>query len=86
MAASEQIPMAANTPTRPCRSTSRNDASAFKAARNLAAYAGIAPITHHSGTGAEHPALICLARRRCDVLFAMLRTKTHYQAPQAWAA
>ncbi|QFZ18558.1 IS110 family RNA-guided transposase [Saccharothrix syringae] len=26
-------------------------------------------------------ALICLARRRCDVLFAMLRTKTHYRHP-----
>lgn len=33
--------------------------------------------------GKKHnAALICLARRRCDVLFAMLRNKTHYQHPQ----
>jgi hypothetical protein len=32
--------------------------------------------------GKKHnAALICLARRRCDVLFAMLRTKTPYQPP-----
>ncbi|CAM01828.1 transposase [Saccharopolyspora erythraea NRRL 2338] len=32
--------------------------------------------------GKKHnAALICLARRRCDVLFAMLRDKTCYQAP-----
>jgi transposase len=100
------------------------DASAFKSSGHLAAYAGIAPVTHHSGSSirGEHPArsgnrklkrafflaafaslsdptsrtyydrkraegkkhnaaLICLARRRCDVLFAMLRTKTPYQPP-----
>jgi hypothetical protein len=27
-------------------------------------------------------ALICLARRRCDVLFAMLRNRPHYQHPE----
>src|SRR4051812_6142044 len=33
--------------------------------------------------GKKHnAALICLARRRCDVLFAMLRTKTHYRHPE----
>ncbi|MCP2254711.1 Transposase IS116/IS110/IS902 family protein, partial [Prauserella aidingensis] len=90
-----------------------------------AAYAGIAPVTHKSGSSikGEHPtragnrklkrafflaafasltdpvsrtyydkkraegkkhnaALICLARRRCDVLHAMLRNGTHYQPPQ----
>jgi transposase len=102
------------------------DASAFKSSAHLAAYAGIAPVTHRSGSSikGEHPAragnrklkrafflaafaalrdpasrayydrkraegkkhnaaLICLARRRCDVLYAMLRNKTLYQAPAA---
>jgi transposase len=105
------------------------DASAFKTAGHLAAYAGIAPVTHRSGSSirGEHPArsgnrklkrafflaafaslsdptsrayydrkraegkkhnaaLICLARRRCDVLFAMLRNKTPYQQPTPRAA
>jgi transposase len=105
------------------------DASAFTSSAHLAAYAGIAPVTRHSGTSirGEHPtrtgnrklkrafflaafaslsdpisrtyydrkrtegkkhnaALICLARRRCDVLFAMLRNKTLYQAPATHAA
>lgn len=105
------------------------DASAFKTSAHLAAYAGIAPVTHRSGTSirGEHPArtgnrklkrafflaafaalsdpvnrayydkkraegkkhnaaLICLARRRCDVLFAMLRDKTLYQEPTSRAA
>ena len=97
------------------------DGSAFKSAGHLA-FAGIAPVTHRSGTSirGEHPArsgnrklkralflsafaalhdptsrsyydrkraegkkhnaaLICLARRRRDVLFAMLKNKTLYQ-------
>ncbi|MCP2256307.1 Transposase [Prauserella aidingensis] len=101
------------------------DASHFASAAHLAAYAGIAPVTHKSGSSikGEHPtragnrklkrafflaafasltdpvsrtyydkkraegkkhnaALICLARRRCDVLHAMLRNGTHYQPPQ----
>jgi transposase len=101
------------------------DASAFKSFGHLAAYAGIAPVTHRSGSSikGEHPArtgnrklkrafflaafaalsdptsrayydrkraegkkhnaaLICLARRRCDVLFAMLRNRTYYQHPE----
>jgi transposase len=105
------------------------DASGFASAAHLAAYAGIAPVTHRSGASikGEHPArsgnrklkrafflsafaalsdptsrayyqrkrdegkkhnaaLICLARRRCDVLFAMLRNKTLYQTPVAQAA
>jgi transposase len=105
------------------------DASAFRTAGHLAAYAGIAPVTRHSGTsirgehrahagnrklkrafflaafaalsdptsrayydrkraeGKQHnAALICLARRRCDVLHAMLRTKTPYQPPTPHAA
>ncbi|WP_433223854.1 IS110 family transposase [Dactylosporangium sp. CS-047395] len=33
----------------------------------------------------HNAALICLARRRCDVLFAMLRDQTPYQARQAAA-
>ncbi|MGH4023971.1 MAG: IS110 family transposase [Pseudonocardiaceae bacterium] len=105
------------------------DASGFASSAHLAAYAGIAPVTHRSGTSikGEHPAragnrklkrafflaafaalrdptsrayyqrkrdegkkhnaaLICLARRRCDVLFAMLRTKTPYRHPQPTSA
>lgn len=105
------------------------DASAFKSSAHLAAYAGIAPTTHSSGSSikGEHPArtgnrklkrafflaafaalsdpvnrayydrkraegkkhnaaLICLARRRCDVLFAMLRNKTFYRPPAAQPA
>jgi transposase len=105
------------------------DASAFKSAAQLAAYAGIAPVTRRSGSSirGEHPAragnrrlkralflaafaalsdptsrayyqrkrdegkkhnaaLICLARRRCDVLYAMLRDKAPYRTPQPNAA
>ncbi|MEU1956061.1 IS110 family transposase [Nocardia rhamnosiphila] len=100
------------------------DATAFASAGHLASYAGIAPITHRSGSSirGEHPArsgnhklkravflsafaalhdpasrayydrkraegkrhnaaLICLARRRCDVLYAMLRNKQPYRIP-----
>ncbi len=99
------------------------DGTAFATAGHLASYAGIAPITHRSGSSirGEHPArsgnhklkralflsafaalhdpasrayytrkraegkkhnaaLICLARRRCDVLYAMLHSKQPYQA------
>ncbi|MFQ6226530.1 IS110 family transposase [Nocardia sp. NPDC002869] len=105
------------------------DGSSFASAGHLAAYAGIAPVTHRSGSSirGEHPArsgnhklkralflsafaalhdptsrayydrkrsegkkhnaaLICLARRRCDVLFAMLKTKQPYRTPAAAAA
>jgi transposase len=105
------------------------DASSFASSAHLAAYAGIAPVTHRSGSSikGEHPArsgnrklkrafflaafaalrdptsrtyyqrkrdegkkhnaaLICLARCRCDVLFAMLRTKTPYRHPEPASA
>lgn len=105
------------------------DGSAFASAAHLAAYAGIAPVTHRSGSSirGEHPArsgnrklkralflsafaalhdptsrayydrkraegkkhnaaLICLARRRCDVLYAMLKNRTFYRTPTAAAA
>jgi len=105
------------------------DGSGFPSAAHLAAYAGIAPVTHRSGTSirGEHPArfgnrklkralflsafaalhdpasrayydrkraegkkhnaaLICLARRRCDVLHAMLRNRELYRAPAGSAA
>jgi len=98
------------------------DVTAFLTSGDLAAYAGLAPVTRRSGTSirGEHPprggnkllkprsscpcsrprptrsagptttgnaprarkhnaALICLARRRVDVLHAMLRTRTPYQ-------
>ncbi|WP_405160755.1 IS110 family transposase [Nocardia sp. NBC_01499] len=105
------------------------DGSAFATAGHLASYAGIAPVTHRSGSSirGEHPArsgnhklkralflsafaalhdpasrayytrkrdegkkhnaaLICLARRRCDVLYAMLKTKELYRDPIVKAA
>lgn len=105
------------------------DGSAFKSSGHLAAYAGIEPVTHRSGSSirGEHPArsgnsklkralflsafaalhdstsrsyydhkraegkkhnaaLICLARRRCDVLHAMLKNKTRYQPSSAAVA
>lgn len=105
------------------------DGSAFASAAHLAAYAGIAPVTHRSGTSirGEHPtrsgnrklkralflsafaalhdptsrayydrkrsegkkhnaALICLARRRCDVLYAMLRDRKPYRPPHTQQA
>lgn len=106
------------------------DASSFKTAGHVAAYAGIAPFTRRSGTsirgefparsgnkqlknalfrsawiaschdplskayydrkraqGKKHnAAVICLARRRCDVIFAMLKNGTLYQAETPEAA
>lgn len=103
------------------------DASTFPTAGHLAAYAGLAPVTRHSGTsirgefparsgnkhlkralflsafaalrfdpssrayydrkraeGKKHnAALICLARRRCDVLFAILRNAEPYRPTAA---
>jgi transposase len=50
------------------------DGTGFANGSKLAAYAGLAPVTRQSGTS-----LICLARRRCDVILAMLRTGQHYQ-------
>ena len=106
------------------------DGSSFPTAGHLAAYAGLAPVTHRSGISirGEHPArsgnkhlkrafflsafaalradpnsrayydrkrakgkkhnaaLICLARRRCDVIHAMLRNRQPYQPRTAAAA
>ena len=106
------------------------DGSSFPTAGHLAAYAGLAPVTHRSGISirGEHPArsgnkhhkrafflsafaalradpisrahydrkraegkkhnaaLICLARRRCDVIHAMLRNHQPYQPRTAAAA
>lgn len=105
------------------------DGSAFKTPGHLAAYAGIAPVTHRSGSsirgefparsgnhklkralflssfaalhdpasrayydrkraeGKKHnAALICLSRRRCDVLFAMLRNGEPYRGQPPAAA
>jgi transposase len=104
------------------------DASAFRSAAHLAAYAGLAPVTRRSGStvrgetrsrrgnralrdtlylsafaslrdpasrayydrkraeGKRHAAaLLCLARRRVDVLYAMIITRTPYR-PQAAAS
>lgn len=105
------------------------DASGFASAGHLAAYAGIAPVTHRSGSSirGEHPArsgnhklkralflsafaalhdpasrayydrkraegkkhnaaLICLARRRCDVIYAMLKSGQPYKDSRPAAA
>ncbi|MGW4720932.1 IS110 family transposase [Nocardia sp. NPDC004260] len=105
------------------------DGAGFASAGHLAAYAGIAPVTHRSGSSirGEHPArsgnhklkralflsafaalhdpasrayydrkraegkkhnaaLICLARRRCDVLYAMLKHGELYRSPTTSAA
>jgi transposase len=72
------------------------DASRFPTAGHLAAYAGLAPATRSSGSSirGEHPAqrgnkqlkrallasITCLARRRIDVHYAMLRDGTLHQA------
>ncbi|GIJ29441.1 hypothetical protein Vqi01_46030 [Micromonospora qiuiae] len=64
----------------------------LKRALFLAAFAALADPTSRAyydrkrAEGKEHnAALICLARRRVDVLFAMLRTKTTYQPRPAAA-
>lgn len=65
----------------------------LKRAMFLAAFAALADPTsraYYDRKKAEHKrhnaALICLARRRCDVLHAMLRTGALYQPPTATAA
>jgi transposase len=62
----------------------------LKRAFFLAAFAALSDPTSRAyyqrkrDQGKKHnAALICLARRRCDVLFAMLRNKTHYRHPEA---
>jgi hypothetical protein len=60
-----------------------------QAACRLAALSDPASRAYYDRKRAEgknhNAALICLARRRCDVLYAMLRNKTLYQpvTPQA---
>ncbi|RPE37327.1 transposase IS116/IS110/IS902 family protein [Streptomyces sp. Ag109_O5-1] len=56
----------------------------------LAAFAALSDPTSRTyydrkrAEGKKHnAALICLARRRCDVLYAMLRNGTHYRHPEA---
>ena len=65
----------------------------LKLAFFLAAFASLADPTSRTyydrkrAEGKNHnTALICLARRRCDVLYAMLRNKTHYKTPDVTAA
>ena len=61
----------------------------LKRAFFLAAFAALSDPTSRAyyqrkrDQGKKHNAtLICLARRRCDVLFAMLRNKTPYRHPE----
>ena len=61
----------------------------LKRAFFLAAFAALRDPTSRTyyqrkrNEGKKHnAALICLARRRCDVLYAMLRNKTYYQHPE----
>ena len=61
----------------------------LKRAFFLAAFAALSDPTSRTyynkkrAEGKKHnAALICLARRRCDVLYAMLRNGTHYRHPQ----
>ncbi|ROP41601.1 IS110 family transposase [Saccharothrix texasensis] len=61
----------------------------LKRAFFLAAFAALSDPTSRAyyqrkrDQGKKHnAALICLARRRCDVLFAMLRHKTYYRHPE----
>ncbi|WP_027935924.1 IS110 family transposase [Amycolatopsis sp. ATCC 39116] len=60
----------------------------LKRAFFLAAFAALSDPTSRAyyqrkrAEGKKHnAALICLARRRCDVIYAMLRNKTHYRHP-----
>ena len=63
--------------------------SQLKRAFFLAAFASLSDPTSRTyyerkrAEGQKHnAALICLARRRCDVLYAMLRNGTHYRHPE----
>jgi transposase len=65
----------------------------LKRAFFLAAFAALADPTSRTyydrkrAEGKKHnAALICLARRRCDVIYAMLRDKAHYRTPEAATA
>jgi transposase len=72
---------------------SRGGNKNLKRAMFLAAFAALQDPTSRTyydrkrAQGKRHnAALICLARRRCDVLYAMLRDGTTYQAPTSVAA
>ena len=61
----------------------------LKRAFFLAAFASLSDPTSRTyydrkrAEGKKHnAALICLARRRCDVLYTMLRNGTHYRHPE----
>ena len=61
---------------------------ALKSALFLSAFASLADPTSRAyydrkrAQGKKHnAALICLSRRRCDVLFAMLKNRDPYRAP-----
>ena len=73
----------------PARGGNKN----LKRAMFLAAFAALSDPTSRAyydrkrAQGKKHnAAMICLARRRCDVIYAMLRDGTPYQAPAATAA
>ena len=59
--------------------------SRFPSPDRLAAAAGLAPVLKQSGKR-HHQAVIALARRRVDVLYAILRTRTPYRLNHASAA
>ncbi|GAB3445018.1 hypothetical protein GCM10027570_14840 [Streptomonospora sediminis] len=72
---------------------SRRGNKQLKRALFLAAFASLAHPPSQAyydrkiAQGKHHnQALLCLARRRCDVLFAMLRDGMSYQPPHAQAA
>uniref|UniRef100_UPI000365EF81 IS110 family transposase n=1 Tax=Actinoalloteichus spitiensis TaxID=252394 RepID=UPI000365EF81 len=74
---------------RPARTGNRK----LKRAFFLAAFAALSDPTSRAyyqrkrDEGKKHnAALICLARRRCDVVFAMLRNKTRYRHPEVTPA
>ena len=78
-------------PVLPDRPDPRGGNKQLKSALFLSAFAALADPTsrayYASAAGKRHnAALICLARRRVDVLFAMLRDGTVYQPQPAQTA
>jgi transposase len=76
-----------------CETRSRRGNHRLKNAMFLAAFAALrdpaskAFYDRKRAEGKKHnAALICLARRRCDVILAMLRTRQHYQPDRSKAA
>ncbi|GAB2991943.1 hypothetical protein GCM10027184_52510 [Saccharothrix stipae] len=63
------------------------DLTAERASAALTGFRPVSPVERaRKELARENAALICLARRRCDVLFAMLRNKTHYRHPETTPA